>query len=70
MADLECERALRFNATVVKLAAIAIMEDMVIVRETLRPATCDPDEILFPERHGRFGKCSGTGVHESLIAQV
>ena len=47
VADLDCEKALRFNATVVRFGAIAIMEDMVIVRETLRLATCDSDEILF-----------------------
>jgi len=45
--DLDCEKALRFNATAVKFGAIAIMDDMVIVRETLRMATCDSDEILF-----------------------
>ena len=45
--NLDCEKALRFNATVVKFGAIAVMEDMVIVRGTLRLATCDSDEILF-----------------------
>ena len=45
--DLDCERALRLNATAVKFGAIAIMDDMVLLRETLRLDTCDSDEIMF-----------------------
>jgi len=45
--DLDCEHALRLNASKVHFGAIAVMDDMVVIRETLRLATCDPDEVLF-----------------------
>ena len=45
--DLDCQKALRLNASTVHFGAIAVMDDMVVIRETLRLATCDPDEILF-----------------------
>ncbi|MFH0964474.1 MAG: hypothetical protein V2A58_10745 [Planctomycetota bacterium] len=47
LADLECERALRLNATTVRFGAIAAMEDKAVLRETLRLATADREEILF-----------------------
>jgi len=44
---LDCDKALRLNASIVKFGAIAIMDDMAVLRENLRLATCDADEIRF-----------------------